>query len=57
MKDAVNAALSSLEQKLKQVISHSAGVADGSNQIYCTARCCCRRRRAEDDIKIRVGES
>jgi methyl-accepting chemotaxis protein len=38
MKDAVNAALSSLEQKLKQVISHSAGVADGSNQIYCTGQ-------------------
>jgi methyl-accepting chemotaxis protein len=38
MKDSVNAALGSLDQKLKQVISHSAGVADGSNQIYCTGQ-------------------
>lgn len=38
MKDSVNAALGGLEQKLHQVISHSAGVADGSNQIYCTGQ-------------------
>jgi methyl-accepting chemotaxis protein len=38
MKDAVNSAISSLDQGLKQVASHSVGVADGSTQIYCTGQ-------------------
>jgi methyl-accepting chemotaxis protein len=38
MKDAVNSAISSLDHGLKQVASHSVGVADGSNQIYCTGQ-------------------
>ncbi len=38
MKESVNAALSRLDHELKQVVSHAMGVADGSNQIYCTGQ-------------------
>ena len=38
MKNAINAAISNLDQGLKQVACHSAGVAEGSSQIYCTGQ-------------------
>jgi methyl-accepting chemotaxis protein len=38
MKDAINAAIGNLDDGLKQVASHSSGVADGSNQIYCSGQ-------------------
>jgi methyl-accepting chemotaxis protein len=38
MKDAINTAITNLDEGLRQVASHSAGVTDGSNQIYCSSQ-------------------
>jgi methyl-accepting chemotaxis protein len=38
MKEAINTAITNLDEGLKQVASHSAGVTDGSNQIYCSSQ-------------------
>lgn len=38
MKDALNTAITNLDEGLKQLAAHSTGVTDGSNQIYCSSQ-------------------
>ncbi|MBN1567830.1 MAG: HAMP domain-containing protein [Acidobacteria bacterium] len=38
MKDAINTAITNLDDGLKQLAAHSAGVTDGSSQIYCSSQ-------------------
>jgi methyl-accepting chemotaxis protein len=38
LKDAINTAITNLDEGLKQVAEHSSEVADGSNQIYCSSQ-------------------
>jgi methyl-accepting chemotaxis protein len=55
LKDAINTAITNLDEGLKQVAEHSSEVADGSNQIYCSSQMFAAGASEQTDTLHSVG--